>query len=275
MNTENIVNNEDEISLLELWNIFKNRFVYFIVTLIIVIGVAFVYLQQTIPKYSSSVTVLVDPIESSSSLDDMLLSGVSSSSSKIQTEVELITSKRNIKNALASLDLTSYFNSYGESYDTFYKLASKSDSISVTSVQDTNLVTILITDENPKFAADLANALSSSYDDLLTGIARTSKTTQREFLEKQIPLNEAELQVAADKLSDYKEKSGILQLTEKSSTLVAQIAYFDVKKEPLKLNKINNYEILKNFDDELATYSIVLPSVNSLTVGDIFRPFAV
>ncbi len=106
---------------------------------------------------------------------------------------------------------------------------------------------------------------------MLTGISKTSKTTQRVFLEKQIPLNESELQLAADKLSDYKEKSGILQLTEKSSTLVTQIAYFDVKEEPLKLNKISNNEILDKFRNELAGYSIVLPSVFSLTVGDTFK----
>jgi capsular exopolysaccharide synthesis family protein len=271
MNKENIVDTEDEISLLELWSIFKNRFIYFIVTLLIVLAGAFAYLQYTIPKFSSVVTVLVDPIESSSSLDDMLLSGVSSGTSKIQTEVQLITSKRNIQNALESLDLTSYKNSNGESYDTFYKLSGESDSISVNSVQDTNLVTITITDENPKFAADLANALSSSYDNLLTGIAKTSKTTQREFLEEQIPLNETQLQAAADKLSDYKEKSGILQLTEKSSTLVSQIAYFDVKEEPLKLNKINKLDLLSKYAKELASYSIELPTTSELTYSEAFK----
>lgn len=264
-NENNTIDNEDEISLLELWNIFKNRFAYFLVTLIVVVVVAFAYLQQTVPKYSSSVTVLVDPIESSSSLDDMLLSGVSSSTSKIQTEVELITSKRNIQNALDSLDLSQYKNSKGESYDTFYKLSSKSDAISVTTVQDTNLVTITITDENPQFATDLANALSSNYDMLLTGIAKTSKTTQREFLEEQIPKNEEELQLAADKLSDYKEESGVMQLTEKASTLVSQITYFDVKEEPLKLNKINNNELLSKYKEQLAEYSVVLPTVDELS----------
>lgn len=261
----------DEISLLELWKIFKNRFAYFIITLIIIMGCAYVYLQNTIPKYSSSVTVLVDPIEASSSLDDMLLSGVSSGTSKIQTEVELITSKRNLQNALSSFDLSAYKNKNGQTYDTFYKLSGNSENISVTSVKDTNLVTISIIDENPKFAADLANAISVSYDEMLTGIARTSKTTQREFLEQQIPLNEKELQVAADKLSDYKEKSGIMQLTEKSSTLVNQIAYFDVKEEPLKLSKIGTTELLTKYAKELKTYSIVLPSVYELTRGDVIN----
>lgn len=271
MVNENKLDTEDEISLLDLWNIFKNRFAYFITTVIIVVIAAFLYLQTTIPLYNSSVTVLVDPIQSSSSLDDMLLSGMSSNSSKIQTEVELITSNRNLKSALSLLDLSSYTNSKGESYDSFYKISSKSDAISVTSVKDTNLVSIGINDENAKFAADFANAIANSYDNLLTGIAKTSKTIQREFLEDQIPLNEAALQSAANALSDYKEESGIIQLDKKSASLVTQIAYFDIKEDPLKLNIENNNNLLDSYFNELENNSIVLPSINELTNSKEFN----
>ncbi|MBK5202024.1 MAG: AAA family ATPase, partial [Spirochaetaceae bacterium] len=211
------------------------------------------------------VTVLVDPIQSSSSLDEMLLSGMSSNTSKIQTEVELITSNRNLKSALSLLDLSSYTTLKGEPYDAFYKISSTSKAISVTSVKDTNLVSISITDENPKFAADLANAIATSYDTLLTGIAKTSKTTQRVFLEKQIPLNEEELQKAANALSDYKEESGVIQLDKKSPSLVTQIAYFDIKEEPLKLNIENNNNLLDSYSTELAKSSILLPDPTELT----------
>ncbi len=271
MENENTFDSEDEISLLDLWNIFKNRFPYFLVTLIIVVALAFGYLQTTIPKFSSSVTVLVDPIQSSSSLDDMLLSGMSSNTSKIQTEVELITSNRNLQSALSLVDLSSYINAKGESYDTFYKISPKSESISVTSVKDTNLVSISVTDENPEFAAELANAIATSYDKLLTGIAKTSKTTQREFLESQIPLNEQQLQEAANALSDYKEESGIIQLDKKSASLVTQIAYFDIKEEPLKLSIENNDKILDSYKSELSDASIVLPSEEVLTSSKEFK----
>lgn len=262
--------NEEGISISELWEIFKSRFTWFITTLVLVIVAAVIYLQYIIPQYSSTVTVLVEPITTSSSLDDLMLTNLSSSSSKISTEVELLKSRTNIDAALALLDLTQYKDSVGIPYSEFYKVSPKSDTISVSSVKDTKLVSITVTDENPQFAADFANALSVSYDNLLTKIAKNSKTTQREFLEKQIPINEEELKVASDKLSDYKEESGIMQLTEKSSMLVNQISYYELRKEPLKLQKIEANSKIESIYNKLKESNIILPTSDELTMDSTF-----
>ncbi|MGD1817077.1 MAG: GumC family protein [Pleomorphochaeta sp.] len=263
--------NEEGISISELWEIFKARFSWFIATLIIVVVAAVIYLQYVIPQYSSKVTVLVEPITTSSSLDDLMISNLSASSSKISTEVELIKSRANIDAALNLLDLSQYKDSVGVPYSEFYKVGPNSDKISVSSVKDTKLVSITVTDENPQFAADFANALSVSYDNLLTSIARNSKTTQREFLEKQIPINEKELKDASDKLSDYKEESGVLQLTEKSSLLVNQISYYELRKEPLKLQKIEAGSKIDSVYSAFLDKNIVLPTVKGLTEGSDFQ----
>lgn len=262
--------NEEGISISELWEIFKSRFTWFITTLVLVIVAAVIYLQYIIPQYSSTVTVLVEPITTSSSLDDLMLTNLSSSSSKISTEVELLKSRTNIDAALALLDLTKYKDSVGIPYSEFYKVSPKSDTISVSSVKDTKLVSITVTDENPQFAADFANALSVSYDNLLTKIAKNSKTTQREFLEKQIPINEEELKIASDKLSDYKEESGIMQLTEKSSMLVNQISYYELRKEPLKLQKIEANSKIESIYNKLKESNIILPTSDELTMDSTF-----
>ncbi len=262
--------NEEGISISELWEIFKSRFTWFITTLVLVVVAAVIYLQYIIPQYSSTVTVLVEPITTSSSLDDLMLTNLSSSSSKISTEVELLKSRTNIDAALALLDLSKYKDSVGIPYSEFYKVSSKSDTISVSSVKDTKLVSISVTDENPQFAADFANALSVSYDNLLTKIAKNSKTTQREFLETQIPINEEELKVASDKLSDYKEESGIMQLTEKSSMLVNQISYYELRKEPLKLQKIEANSKIESIYNELKEKNILLPTSDELKKDPTF-----
>ena len=257
--------NEEGISISELWEIFRSRFVWFLTTLIIVVIGAVIYLQYVIPQYSSTVTVLVEPIITSSSLDDLMLTNMSSSSSKISTEVELLKSRTNIDAAIELLDLSKYKDSEGIAYSEFFKIGSKSDKISVSSVKDTKLVSISVTDENPIFAADFANALSVSYDNLLTRIAKNSKTTQKEFLEQQIPINERELKEASNKLSDFKEESGVLQLTEKSSMLVDQISYYELRKEPLKLQKIEAESKIGTIYANLLDKNIVLPTVKELT----------
>ena len=84
------------------------------------------------------------------------------------------------------------------------------DRTGITTVKDTNIVKITVTDANARFAADFANALAESYNELLGSIARNSKTVQKEFIESQIPLNEKELQGAADALGAFREESNII-----------------------------------------------------------------
>ena len=225
--------NEEGISLLELFRIFKHHFRWFLLGLILVIGVALVYLYVAVPQYESGVSVLVDPIQKSSSIENLLQS--SANNTKISTEVELITSRKNINYALGTLDLSSYKNADGEGYDSKEVLGDVRNRVVVSTVKDTNIVKITVTDANPAFARDFANAMASTYDQLLTGIAKNSKTAQREFIEAQIPINQKLLEKASDDLGDFRENTDIIQLTDKSNLLVNEISYYNLRLEPLNL----------------------------------------
>lgn len=224
---------EEGISIAELLHIFRKRFRWFVIGLVLVVGLAVGYLQIAVPQFESQVSVLVEPIQRSSSFESLL--NVSASTTKIATEVELITSRKNIEYALGTLDLASYRNADGMDYRSKDVLGDVKERIVVSTVKDTNIVRIAVTDANPAFARDFANALATSYDSLLTGIAKNSKTAQREFIESQIPINDRELSRASDALGDFRENSDIIQLTDKSSLLVEQISYYTLRLEPLKL----------------------------------------
>ena len=225
--------NEEGISISELLHIFRQRFGWFVIGFIVVLTAAIGYLYYAVPQYESQVSVIVEPIQKSSSIENLL--GSSTSTTKIATEVELITSRKNIEYALSTLDLSSYFNADGDTYADRDILGSVKERIVVSTVKDTNIVRITVTDASRAFARDLANALASSYDNLLTGIAKNSKTAQREFIQSQIPINNESLQNASDALGDFRENSDIIQLTDKSSLLVEQISYYTLRLEPLKL----------------------------------------
>ena len=222
---------EEGISIAELLHIFHKRFKWFVIGLILVVFAAIAYLQVATPQYESQVSVLVDPIQQSSSFESML--NMSASSTKIATEVELITSRTNIDYALSTLDLSKYHNEDGQDYRDEAVLGKVKDRIVVSTVKDTNIVRITVTDASPEFARDFSNALASSYDNMLTGIAKNSKTVQREFIESQIPINDRMLSLASDALGDFRENSDIIQLTDKSSLLVEQISYYALRLEPL------------------------------------------
>ncbi len=225
---------EEGMTIRELLSIFRKRFFWFLLGLVLVSGAAVGYLFWATPLYESQVSVLVNPIQTSSSIDSLL--SVTSSGAKIATEVELITSRSNINEALGRLDLAMYENAEGESYAAISTFpGSVKEKISITTVKDTNIVRISVTDANRFFARDFANVLADSYDSMLTLIARNSKTAQRTFIESQIPINDQALREANDRLGDFKERSEIIQLSDKSSLLVNQISYYDLRLEPLKL----------------------------------------
>lgn len=241
---------DEGISIAELFLIFRKRFRWFVVGLALVLGLAAGYLRLATPQYESQVSVLVEAIQRSSSFESLL--DVSSSSAKIATEVELITSRSNINLALQSLDLSQYHDGDGTDYRDRSVLGNVRERVVVSTVKDTNIVKIAVTDQSPAFARDFANALASTYDNLLTGIAKNSKTAQREFIEAQIPLNDNTLSRASDALGDFRENSEIIQLSDKSSMLIEQISYYTLRLEPLKLQLGEAQVFIDSYNDSLA-----------------------
>ena len=240
---------EQEISISQLLGIVKQRRVWIYVFFIFALAVAIFYLRVTNPTYKASATALVEPISNATSIESLLTT--STSSSKIDTEVQLITSSTNLQNALDMLDLTMYLDPDGVPYSKKnYKGSRFSKSVSVKTVSNTKIIQLSVEDGNPQFCADYANAILTAYTEMLTRIAKNSKSAQREFLESQIPATEALLSEASVALSEYKEQSGISQMTQKNTLLTSKIASFQLIIEPLKLQMIEAQSLMAGFNPD-------------------------
>ena len=173
---------EQEISISQLLGIVKQRRIWIYIFFAFALAVAIFYLKVTNPTYQASATALVEPISSATSIESLLTS--STSSSKIDTEVQLITSKMNLQNALDRLDLTQYLDPDGIPYsEKKLKGSNFTKSVSVKTVSNTKIISLTVEDGNPRFCADMANAILAAYTEMLTSIAKNSKSAQREFLE--------------------------------------------------------------------------------------------
>lgn len=235
MNLTQQIHDEDSqegMSIKELLHILKVRMLWIIIVFILVVAAAIGYLQYVTPMYESQVTILVESLQKGTDFESMLLG---QGTTKISTEVELTLSRSNIQSALDKLDLSRYVTENGISYATEGAVGNVKARTSVTTVKDTNIVRITVTDQIPQFARDFANALAESYNELLGSIARNNKTIQKEFIQSQIPINNAQLQSAADALGRFREESNYIQLSDKSKLLSEKIAYFQLRREPLGL----------------------------------------
>lgn len=259
---------EDGMTLMQLLHIIKCRFWIVILFVILAVGAAVGYLMVTVPTYESSATALVSPITNTSSLDSLL--GASTSSSKIQTEVSLITSEKNIDAALKLMDLHTYTDEDGLPYDMReWPITGRSlirnGKVTVSTVKDTNVVKITVSDSNPQFCRDLVNALVQSFSEVLTSIAKNSKTAQRVFLEEQIPQNEERLVLATKNLADFKQESGILQISEKNKILSTNVSNLQLQQEPLRHQQVEQQALYEGYGTQLKALGFDVPSMEELS----------
>lgn len=266
---------QEGMSIKELLHILKVRLLWIILVFVLVVAAAFGYLQYVTPMYESQVTILVESLQQGGSFESMLLG---QSSTKISTEVELTLSRTNIQKALGKLDLGSYATEDGVSYANEGVVGNVKDRTSVSTVKDTNIVRITVTDQNPAFARDFANALAESYNELLGSIARNNKTVQKEFIQSQIPVNNEQLQAAADALGQFREESKYIQLSDKSKLLSEKIAYFQLRREPLALQlkearftSALHQETLKVLGLPHLSYEEVASDIDVLSILESYR----
>ena len=256
---------EQEISITQILGIIKQRRVWIYLFFVIACALAVFYLKITDPSYQASATALVEPISNATSIESLLTS--STSSTKIDTEIQLITSSSNLQNALDKLDLTKYLDPDGIPYSAKeLKGSSFSKVVSVSTVSSTKVVKITVENGNPQFCADYANAILEAYTEMLTRISKNSKSAQREFLETQIPETEALLDEASEKLADFKETSGIMQMTQKNTLLTSNIAAFQLEKAPLSLQLVEVESLLASLNSDGS-----LPSVEAIAQNEDVR----
>ena len=238
-------------------------------------GCNFAYLNYVTPMYESEVTILVESLQKGSDFESMLLG---QSSAKISTEVELTLSRSNIEKALKKLDLSQYYSEDGQPYSNEGVVGNVKSRTNVSTVKDTNIVRIKVTDQSPQFARDFANALAESYNELLGSIARNNKTVQKEFIQSQIPINNEQLQNAADALGRFREESNYIQLSDKSKLLSAKIAYFQLRREPLAL-QLNESDLiiemhlnsLNGSKIKLISYDKIIEDANVHSILDSYQ----
>ncbi|MGD1821728.1 MAG: GumC family protein [Pleomorphochaeta sp.] len=249
---------EEGISLFEIFELIYRRKILLLLIIVLSFISGIIYLNFTEKKYQSTVTILVDPIKKSSTIGSVLSSDFFDSSDDISTEVQLLTNITTLSDAISYLDLSKYSTSEGVLYSEINILSFIKNEVSVNLVKDTNLVEVSITDSNPNFAADFANVLAISFNDILSKFSTDSKNTQILFLEEQIPEVELELKEANDKLFEYKAKTGIDFLSNNSATLVNNISYLEMKKKPLELEYFENLLTIEEYQE---SYNKLLPSL--------------
>jgi len=133
----------EEINLVEVYNYYKTKVVWIVITLILIVTIGNVYTILTrVPIYQSNTTiVLVGEGNEYNQSDSQLNQNL------IGTYSEIIKSRKVLSQVVENLNLT----------ETTYEL---SNNISAASIDDTEIIKITVKDEDPQKAKKIANEVA-------------------------------------------------------------------------------------------------------------------
>jgi capsular polysaccharide biosynthesis protein len=233
---------DNELTFEDILKIFRKRFWWFFLTVVVTVAIALIYLFTTTPIYEASTTLKVGSSQQSSVVD-IFGSQMSSGSSKISTEIELIKSRRNLEKVVDNLHLVDYFKERSDNPENVTKngvIKYLGDIITVSPVKDTNIVKISVQSEDSELARSVADELAIVYNDLLKSLSQNEYTSRRKFIEEQIPKAESELNTAQDNLRLFKEENNVFILDEEAKKYMGKfeiISTIKDSKEDLTVKK--------------------------------------
>lgn len=153
----------EELDLKEIFNIFWNKKIQIcIITIIFIIIGAIYSFVMVKPDYSSFTTLLLAKTESSSTTNSITQSDLTLNQKLISTYSELVSSKSVLRTVISNLGIN----------DVTYEELKKE--VSVTAVEDADLIKITVRNSNPKDAAVIANEIAKVFAEQVTNVYNIS-----------------------------------------------------------------------------------------------------
>ena len=142
----------EEINLKDFWDYYKKYLLGVIIISMICVVIALVYnIAFKTPVYRTSTTVVLVKDESSSSTDTINQNDITLNQKLVSTYRQIIKSRLVLEQVIEKLKLN---YTYEEIYD----------EVNVTSVDETEIIKVIVTDENPNLAVEMANEIASVFD---------------------------------------------------------------------------------------------------------------
>lgn len=136
----------EEINLIEVFEYFKNKLVWIIASILVVLVLGNIFTLATrVPMYRSNTTILLVGSNEQVNQND-----VSLNNNLVATYSEIIKSRRVLSQVINNLDLD-------------YTVAELSSNISVGTKTGTQIITVTVSDSDSKRAKDIANEVSKVF----------------------------------------------------------------------------------------------------------------
>jgi tyrosine-protein kinase Etk/Wzc len=216
-----------------------------------------------LPKTYTATSTILPPLQKQSALNSMLgqigaIAGLSGGDLGLRNPddvfVAMLTSRTIGDNLVNRFDLRKVYR-VKRSRDAQKQLEQNSEVIATKE----GLISISVTDLDPKRAAEIANAYVQELYNVNQNLAITEASQRRLFYEQQIKVEQQELSSAELVLRRVQEESGLLQPEAQGRTIIAsiadlraQVATHEVQIQTMRSYATPNNPDLKRAETELA-----------------------
>jgi len=216
---------DEEISLVELFQVIWKRRILIITLFILSVVIALVY-SLLAPKIYSASAVILAPSEKSSGALQALASSLPISIGSLGLSgiganyIAILKSRSAAEYVFDKLRLDSYIE--GKTREE--KIENLRKSVRVNYNEKENTITITVEARDPKLSADIANSFISALDKIISSLNISSAKRERMFLEEQLKRVEKDLRQAEEKLKEFQEKNLLFDVDTEAKTIIDNLA---------------------------------------------------
>jgi len=240
----------EEINLLDYWHVLVKH--KKLITKIA--GGAFaasIIISLLLPNIYASTTKILPPQQSSSMGSNIrmpsglgfLAGGFLDIHSPADTWMGILESE-NVRDAI--INRFNLRKLYGEG--TIEETREKLDKMVAVEISNEEIISITMEDENPKRAAQMANAFVEELDRVNKALIMTSGKRTRVFIEKRLGDTKQELAKAEETLKTFQEKNKAMQLDEQAKAIIEAIGEIKARlmAKQVALNTLRSYAASTN-----------------------------
>ncbi|MGC9772479.1 GumC family protein [Fervidobacterium islandicum] len=273
MEDKQIIQTSEEITLSDLFQILRRRIgIIVFVTVITGLITLFYLLFIAKPIYSISATIKI-PAKSASGINlgaAAVLLGGSTSAPGVDEQIEIIKSRRVLKNVVNELNLLHYFKSKtkdkakeelteNQVIEKLYK-----DIVKASSQKNTSLIQITVELDDKQLAYNIVQSIIKNYIDISKELNKDENSYLYDFVQQQLPIVEKELAEIEEKLQKFQQEKSLVP-TEEVKQLVTTYTELD--------NQIVNAQLnLRAIEETVTLLNKQISEVKGMAVAQSYTP---
>ncbi|MBD2778383.1 GumC family protein [Iningainema tapete] len=214
----------EELDIQKYLQVIKRRWLIILGVVLVTSGLSSVAAFMRKPVYQASGLVLLrsDRTSSLTKVGEKIgdIESIMREGNPLQTQAMVLKSQPILKEAINKLELKDKKGN---------PIEPEALNIKVETAVGTDILKVSNTSQNPQLAASIVNEVMKSYVENNVQSNRTQVIAAGEFIKKQLPYSQAELERASEALRQFKIRYKIIELPQEAGAAISNIAQIDAQ----------------------------------------------